>query len=170
MQYLTTYKHDYSFTSYSTNMMAGFFVAIGIVTLGLSLFALFVLKPFGSPLVAMLLAGWVIVVFFWLFISGVVGLGMSATGQFNTAIRNNIQQTAQQYDEKAITKQQTRMINWLQSRFECCGLDSFTDWRTLVMVGGFQNPNPNLNLNQGYPNQYGNFPPNRVGPSGIEYR
>lgn len=135
--------------------MAGFFIAVGSVTLIVSVFTLFALKPFGSHQVATVAASWAIFAFLLLFISGVVGLSLNATGQFMAEIRHNMYQTARQYEEMIPHKLHTRRFNWVQMRFECCGLDAYSDWRSMSMFGGiFPNRgDPGVNFNN-------NFPPN----------
>ena len=131
-------------------MVAGFFIGVGVLTLAISLLFLVSLKPFGSPQVATSGAAWTFFAFLLLFITGVVGLSLNATGQFNAEIRNNMYQTARQYDEMILRKLETRRINWLNTRFECCGLDTYSDWRMIMMQGDGYRPGQPFNFNKGF--------------------
>ena len=119
--YLSIYRYEYSFTTFSIDLMAGIFVALGIV---LSLFAflsILVMSPFGRPSSSLLFAGFVFLSFILLFILGVIGLSMNGNGEFLTYNRNNIFYTAREFNEQIHYKHATKKINWLQRKFLCCG-------------------------------------------------
>lgn len=136
-------------------MMAGIFIAVGVITLCISFLTLFSLKSFGSPNLAMTVSVWALLAFFLLFILGVVGLSLNGNGQFVDESRNNMYQTARQYDEMATHKHQTRKMNWVQTRFECCAIESYGDWKSLSMFGG--SGYPNRLGDQLYNNNYNNY-------------
>lgn len=134
--YLTVYRYRFSFTQYSIDLVAGWFVALGFVLIVVSIANLiFLLKPFGNPSTALVVATVVFCAFIILFVLSVVGLSQNSNGDFVNQNRNNMIETARLFDERNYYRHETRKINWLQEKFQCCGLDAYTDWQSIMFMG-----------------------------------
>ncbi len=76
--------------------------------------------------------------FILLLVLGSVGLSMNNNDQFLHEARANLHSTARMYDESSTFKHETKKINYIQQRFNCCGVDSFNDWKSFH---SYRNPN-----------------------------
>lgn len=52
--YLTVYRYRYSFTTFSIDLMAGIFIAVGSLMCLLGFSGVFLIKPFGRPVISAL--------------------------------------------------------------------------------------------------------------------
>ena len=66
------------------------------------------------------------VLFLILLIIGCWGLNVSDHKyQLEKEVRTNLMSAIKRYDELAVNKYETIIINWLQTKFECCGIDRY---------------------------------------------
>ena len=79
--YVTVYHYEYSFSTYSISLVAGFYITLGIVIFCVALAAIFSLKPDGQPMVLATYIFVLIISFIILIILGSVGLGMKASNE-----------------------------------------------------------------------------------------
>jgi hypothetical protein len=152
--YLTIYRYKYSFTTFSIDMMAGIFVATGCCFFFLSLFGLFKMKADGSHLVPLSYGAILFLFFLLLFILGVIGLSMDGNGEFKDQTRKNMLFVARRYDERNQYLHDTKKFNWVQMRFNCCGIDSYNDWRSVIPYRGAQNLPVNYVNNYNFDSRY----------------
>ena len=142
--YLSIYRYEFSFTTFSIDMMAGLFLTIGILMAFFSGVAVFAVKPYEKPYAVIFYAAFVFLVCLLLFILGVVGLSMNGSGEFSSQIRNSMLLTASRYDQANPHFHQSRKINWVQQKFKCCGVDSYADWKNMAHYRGSSGGNMNI--------------------------
>jgi hypothetical protein len=130
--YLTVYRYEYSFTIFSIDMMAGIFLASGIIMILFSIFAVFLIKPYEQPHLVIIYSGVTFVLFLLLFLLGVIGISMNANGEFDDQIKDNMQYVANRYDLNNQYRHESRKMDWVQQRFKCCGINGVNDWRFLL--------------------------------------
>lgn len=133
--YLTGWRYRFSFGKYSFDLFA-----VWLVTLGSILFIVgyafikFKLKISNNQNMAMIL----IVIVFWIFIGSlvlsVITLRLYLNDNLVNQHRNNMIETMQMYDELDNNRHETLKINWLQQKYNCCGLESFTDWKSMPLT------------------------------------
>lgn len=137
--YLSIYRYEYSLTVLSIDLIAGFFLAIGCILVILSTIRILTIKNMDTQINLALLIALVLLAFFvLLLVLGAVGLSMKDNDQLLHEARSNLQSTARNYDESSTFKHETKKINYIQMRFNCCGVDSHNDWKT---IHSYRNPN-----------------------------
>ena len=135
--YLSIYRYEYSLTVFSIDLIAGFMLTSGIITISLCLVRMFLKKPKEQLGLALLLAGFLLLFFLLYLILGSIGLSMLDNEQFDREARVNIMYTARHYDELQREKIFTLKMDWLHQRFNCCGIDTLNDWKALY---DYRNP------------------------------
>lgn len=145
--YLTIYRYEYSFTIFSIDLMAGIYVAVGALLGIVSIIGIMTMSPLGKPVIAIFIGLVVAVCLIVLFVLGVIGLSLNGNGELLTQNRNNMFYTAREYNELLPYLHSTKKINWLQTKFLCCGIDTYADWKSIVTFRG-----PNYFLRAGMPN------------------
>lgn len=78
---------------------------------------------------------------------------MTQNGVLREWIRYNFMDTLQWYEESRATSYATAKIDWLQTTYTCCGLESSQDWRAFYLYGRGSGAGPDLHLNQHHPNE-----------------
>lgn len=144
MLYLTVYRYEYSFTVFSVDMMAGIFLAAGVILMCVAVVAVFLIKPYEQPHLVVVYSAVTLVAFLLLFLLGVIGLSMNGNGDFSDQIKSNMQYVANRYDINNQYRHETRKMDWAQQKFKCCGINSFSDWR-YIFSNRFGNSASNLN-------------------------
>jgi hypothetical protein len=137
--YVTIYGYEYSFTTFSIDLMAGIFITIGFLTGLAGLYGLFRITPFGKPIVVIALTNFTFLAFVLLFVLGVIGLSMNGNGELLTQTRQNMYNVARNYNQMTPYAHDTKKIDWAQRRFACCGIDSYLDWKSIVTFRGSGN-------------------------------
>ncbi|CAF0994961.1 unnamed protein product [Brachionus calyciflorus] len=138
--YLSIYRYEYSFTIFSIDLLASIFLSVGCILCLLGLCGVFLLKPLGRPVYSILYAIGIFLFFLLIFILGVIGLSMNNNGAFLNQNRVNMLATMNKFDESNQHGHNTKKINWLQKKFQCCGLDSYSDWKSIVTFQGVNGP------------------------------
>lgn len=137
--YLSIYRYEYSLTMLSIDLIAGFFLAIGVILMTLTTIRIIYIKNMEVQISLVLILSLVLLAFFvLLLVMGSVGLSMKDNDQLLNEARANLQHTARMYDETSTFKHETKKINYIQMRFNCCGVDSYNDWKTFH---SYRNPN-----------------------------
>jgi hypothetical protein len=142
--YLTGYRYDYSFTTFSTTFISGIFVAFSIILVGLAVLNVVSVQS-GRQLILIISSFIMLLFFIALFIIAIWGLVASTRDNLDDEVRENMYTTARKYDERDSYRFETLKMDWLQSRFNCCGIVSYSDWRALFLYGGEYKP---INFNQ----------------------
>ena len=128
--YLTVNQYLYSFTEFNVNLACGFLISIGALVLILSVVNIVFVNLnlqnetiFTSVIVSI---AFMTVLFLILLIIGCWGLNVSDHKyQLEKEVRTNLMSAIKRYDELAVNKYETIIINWLQKKFECCGIDRY---------------------------------------------
>ncbi len=137
--YLSLYRYEYSLTMLSIDLISGFYLAIGITLILLTTLRIVYIKKMQIQVnLALVLAIVLMAFFILLLVLGSVGLSMMNNDQFLHEARSNLETTARRYDESSTFKHETKKINYIQQRFNCCGVDSFDSWKSLH---SHRNPN-----------------------------
>ena len=144
MLYLTVYRYEYSFTIFSIDMMAGIFLASGIILILFSILAVFLIKPYEQPHLVIIYSIITFVLFLLLFLLGVIGISMNANGEFDDQIKDNMQYVANRYDLNNQYRHESRKMDWAQQRFKCCGINGINDWR-FILTNRFGGSAGNIN-------------------------
>ena len=127
--YLSAYGYGtgYTFTSYSPTLLAGFYIAIGVVVFFLAvanIISLLIEKSIFFLFSSLLF----IICFLILIILGIYGLAVVNNGQLQSDIFNGMKTSLSCYQEANTNKEDTARINWLQSTYRCCGIYTPNDW------------------------------------------
>lgn len=137
--YLSIYRYSYSLTALSIDLIAGFFLSIGVVLICLTTIRIIYIKNMDIQINIVWIISLALLAFFiLLLVLGSVGLSMKDNDQLLNEARSNLEHTARQYDEASSFKHETKKINYIQMRFNCCGVNSFNDWKSLL---NYRNPN-----------------------------
>lgn len=133
--YLTGFKFDYSFNKFSTNLIAGLFIAIGFVTLLLCVFNIYLIQS-NKHLIFLISTTVLFVLFISLLSIGIWGLVASSEDNIQEETKLDMMETFKKYDDKNLQKFETKKVDWLHQRFNCCGINSYTDWKSYYLYGG----------------------------------
>lgn len=136
--YLSIYFYAYSFTTFTTTLVAGLFIAIGALS-ALLTFANLGLAFTNRNYLALSSVAFICVMYLVLLAIGIWGVSISTSSQqyvLNENVRQNYLLTVNAYDEKNLNKYETKKIDWLQGTFKCCGLNSYVDWQSFYLYGG----------------------------------
>jgi hypothetical protein len=137
--YLTAYSYDYSFTAFSTSFISGIFIAFSIVLIALA--TLNVISVQSGRQTILIISTFVMLIFFVaLFCIAIWGLVASTRDNLNDEARDNMLSTVRRYDERDQNRFETLKFDWLQTRFNCCGINTYSDWRAFFLYGGEYKP------------------------------
>jgi hypothetical protein len=143
--YVTGFNYEYSFTRFSTTLMAGFFIAFSLVILALSIInVLFIQKE--KHLLLLISSSIILLLFITLFGLGIWGASVANDEQsLKFEMQNDMIYTIRRFEERDVLRYETMKLNWLQTTFSCCGIQSSSDWRSYFLYGGqfFQSPQYN---------------------------
>lgn len=78
---------------------------------------------------------------------------MANNGSLRDWIRLNFIDTLQYYEESRPQNYATAKIDWLQTTYTCCGLESSQDWRIYYLYGRGSGAGADQNLYQHHPNE-----------------
>lgn len=128
--YLALQSNKFEFHSFSITMIASVFLAFG--------FILFCLKVYGSVLAKQnnfqLLLAISLLIYVILFIILSISLYgliiINSNDSFNNKIKTSMINTLNNYEEKNDLKYETLKFNWLQTKFNCCGVNSYENWKS----------------------------------------
>ncbi len=126
--YLTVNQYLYSFTEFNVNLACGFLLGIGALVFILTIMNIVLANLnlrnqtiFSTVLISI---AFITVLFLILLIIGCWGLNVSDHKyKLEKEVRRNLVASISKYDEFAVNKYETVIINWLQTKFECCGID-----------------------------------------------
>lgn len=126
--YLTGNFYPFSFTRFSTTLVAGLFIAFSIVIMAMVVANIYLVVSGRDQLVGLTTVVSVVLLTV-LFAIGIWGLSV-ATGQtFVQTVRQGMSDTIQGYEFNYPDHYSTRKFDWLQRTFNCCGIDSYQDWK-----------------------------------------
>ena len=126
--YCTVYYYPYSFTTFSTILCAGLFIAFGSVVIIIAGINILLVRMEKNQLV--LLTTFVaIILFVILLIVGIWGLVATTSNNMSYEVRNNMQYTIMNYDQTNSYNLATAKIDWVQQTFNCCGIVNYMDWK-----------------------------------------
>jgi hypothetical protein len=135
--YLTTHSYKFSFTTFSIDLMAGFFIAIGAILITMALAGVLASnKIIDNPMILLGYSGILLFFFLILFILGIVGLSLRANNDLFNQTRDNMFSIIRSFDERNPYKHETKKFNWVQSKFQCCGVDGYADFKSLYVYRG----------------------------------
>jgi len=144
--YLSAYSYSYTLNSFSVDMMAGLFITAGILISALSTVRVFFKVARIQYYLILALAITVLVFSILFFILGIIGLSLD----HSTSALVDLKRTIQRYNNNDKRNSYTRKIDWLQIRFNCCGIFGYQDWRST-----FNNKNTYLPIN--HLNKHSNY-------------
>ncbi|RNA23401.1 CD151 antigen-like protein [Brachionus plicatilis] len=132
--YLTGFKFDFSFNQFSPTLIAGLFIGLGIFVFILSICNIFLIQ-LERQIVLFLSFLLIILVFLALMAVGIWGLVASDETNLYEETKQTMNQEFRLYDERKIEDYYTLKIDWTQQNFNCCGIQSFSDWRSIIIMG-----------------------------------
>jgi hypothetical protein len=136
ISYLTVFGTEYPLTRFSTTMCGAVFIVVGTFVGLLSILNVVFMNANRQTLVFV-----ASVVIFILFI-GLLAIGIwgcvvnSDQDSLSEEIRWDLMQTMRYYEERSYERYETRKITYLQTKYNCCGLQSYSDWRAFYLYGG----------------------------------
>ena len=126
--YLTKFKHEYDFTQYSISFIAGFFVAVGAIGFIFILMNFFACCYNRSILIIFTTLA-IILLFIVILMIGIISLSVNQEENLSLEIAGNMAELIRNYDEKNSKKLETVKMDYLQQKFQCCGITEPQDWR-----------------------------------------
>lgn len=134
--YLTGFMYDYSLTIYSTTLIAGIFVAVGTLVAALAILNVVIMNV-NKQVIVLAISVALLVLFLILLGFGIWGVVANYDNDsLAEEVRKDLEQTLRGYQETEYYKYETKKINWVQGRFNCCGIHSYQDWRSYYLYGG----------------------------------
>jgi len=129
--YVTGFKYEYTFTRYSTSLMAGFFIALSIIQFILSAFnVIFVQKDNNKHFFT--LSSIIMGLYAVLFGMGIWGLVITGDQDYlKYEVETDMIYSIRNYFQGEPDKYETIKMDWLQRNFNCCGINDWTDWQSL---------------------------------------
>lgn len=137
--YLTAYRYDYSFTSFSVNFIAGFFIAFSILLVAFATLNVIAIQT-NKNIVLIMSSAFILILVISLFGIAIWGLVASTDDNLGEEIRKNMDLTLQGYRDNERDRFETLKFDWIQTRFNCCGINSYSDWRAFFLYGGSYKP------------------------------
>ena len=134
--YLSGFGYAYTFTRFSPTLVGALFVAVGVIVGILSILNVVLMNMNRQLLV---FASSIVILILFLMLVGIGIWGIAVSTDQDSLVREikwDLQLTLRYYDERSIDRWETRKIDWLQQRFNCCGLMSYSDWRAFYLYGG----------------------------------
>lgn len=126
--YLSIYKYDYSFTSFNPTVMGGIFVSFGVIIMTLAILSIVLIQLNRNKTLFIVLAASsvsILVLFIILISLGIWGLSVQGSSDsLSNEARKNILHGIKNYDYNSPKQYENMEINWLQTTFKCCGVDS----------------------------------------------
>jgi hypothetical protein len=134
--YLTGFSYQYSVTRFSTSVVGGVFVGISIIVFLLSILNVIFMNANRQVLV-FASSVLILILFIILFGFGIWGLVASSDeASLAEEIRYDLTETIRRYEERNLDRYETRKMNWIQTKFNCCGIHTYNDWRSFYLYGG----------------------------------
>jgi hypothetical protein len=146
--YLTVDFYQYTFSEFNTTVVAAILVSFGVVIANLALVNILLLlillcrenskypdddyknrnsnskSSFYMGILITFCSGLILILFIILLAIGIWGLVLYSNGSLNSEVRNNFINAIRNYVIGGINDQ-TQKIDWLQSKFECCGAGKY---------------------------------------------
>jgi hypothetical protein len=130
--FLSLFKHDINFAVFSVQNTAGAFVIIGCLLIIMAVFGFIAMRTTNSCCYIAHVIG-LILLFLALALVGVSGLVITLNGDLSETTLKEINQKIANYNESNTNSMDAKDISWLQQKFKCCGLSSYTDWEVKHM-------------------------------------
>ena len=128
--YLTIKANTFEFNCFSITMMAAVFLTFGLLSILINIYAIVVAR---SENFGILLTCVMILYFFFFIILSLCLCGfitINSNEKFNQKIQANMLNSLKKYEEKSEWASNVQKINWLQTKFQCCGINSHDDWKS----------------------------------------
>ena len=134
--YLSVYYYAFSFAAFSTTVIASIFIAFSVVLAGLVFLNAFAMHN-NMQLLLVICSLLSVLLLIALFAVGLWGCVDSSDERLERELRANILTAIKAYNviSSSGSEYANRAVDWLQSRFDCCGLDAYTDWRAIYLYG-----------------------------------
>lgn len=127
--FITVLKYENSFSSFLIHFFTITILIIGVVIVGLFILGLVVLITENSLGVAIFTVGLIFCSILLLSL-GIWSHTVSTNEKFITRIYNEINQSMILFNETDLKSLNTQRVNLLQSKFKCCGLNNYMEWKT----------------------------------------
>ena len=126
--YLTIYKYQYSFTRFNLTMMSGICITFGVLIIVSAILNIVLIQLNRKKQLLIVLAVSSLLIFclfLIIFALAIWGLALqSDDDSLSKEIRANILYSIKNYDNNSPQQEETAQMNWLQTTFHCCGIDS----------------------------------------------
>lgn len=134
--YLSGFRYDYSFTRFSTTLVAALFISFGVIILLCSVLNAVSIHMNKKMFIVMVSSCVILILFLTLLAIGIWGLAVSADeNTLSEEIKLGLVDAIKRYDERNPYRYETKQVDWLQQRFNCCGINSYSDWRSFYIYG-----------------------------------
>lgn len=128
--FLTIFAHDFHVARFSVQAAAIAFIVIGSVLIIFSVLGVLVTRLEQRVLVLVHIIG-LVLAFAALSTLGIWGLVITYNGSLEAQTKSEILSSMENYRDTNTDSVDVREIDWLQTRFSCCGFNSSEDWSTL---------------------------------------
>lgn len=132
--YLTSFKFEYSFNQFSPTLIAGLFVGLGLFVLILTICNIFLIQ-LDRPIFLLVSFLLIALVFLALVNVGIWGLVVSEETSLYEETKKSMNEQFKLYDERKKENYYTMKIDWIQQNFNCCGIQAYSDWRSILVLG-----------------------------------
>lgn len=126
--YITIFKHDFHFATLSVHLASLVFIGTGAFLILLAAFGVFATRSTNRYFVIGHIAG-LVIAFAVLAYLGIWGLLITYNGKLSAEVNQSLLNSIEAYNETDTENSETIEINWLQTRFQCCGASGINDWK-----------------------------------------
>lgn len=128
--YLVLDGNKFEFNYFSLTAIAFSFIILTFLAVTLNVFAFLAAKR--TEYVSLItVTAFLYIIFILVLIISLFGLiYVNTQHEYADDIKMNMIKAMNQYKESAKNKCETLKFNWLQMRFNCCGVEKYSDWKT----------------------------------------
>lgn len=125
--FLTLFKHEFHFAQFSVQFASIVFIIVGVVLVVLAVVGLMLTKVESQLLKLAHIIG-LVLTFLILAVLGIWGFYVLSNDSLKSSTKEELQKSLDGFNDTDTSNTETIEFNWLQHKFECCGLDSINDW------------------------------------------
>lgn len=131
--FLTLFKHEFHFAKFSVQFASIVFIIVGVVLIVLAVVGLMLTKLESQLLKLAHIVG-LVLTFVVLAVLGIWGFYILSNDSLKNSTKEELQKSLNGYNDTDTSNDETIEFNWLQKKFECCGLDSIEDWKNKTIT------------------------------------